>query len=133
MRVLVRVLPLLLLIATVPAKAMQLHWSSGSTNLVAVADTQAVLIVQADSAEAALPNSWHLQWTADTLGVRFSPFSSSQACLVDTAKVDSIAMPSTPADSAANEITAYFCSSGSNNASTAYFLVDLSAISHGKM
>lgn len=41
--------------------------------------------------------------------------------------------PQTPADSAANQITAYFCSSGSNNAALAYFLVDLPAGGHGKM
>lgn len=123
-------LPLLIFFAH-PARAIQLRWSNGATDLTVSENTQAVLVVQADSAEATLPNSWRLKWTADSLGVQYSPFE--QACLVDTAKVDSIAPPSTPADSAANQITAYFCSSGSSNAATAYFLADLSSGGHGKM
>jgi hypothetical protein len=74
-----------------------------------------------------------LRWSADSLRVHFSPFDPNSACLVDTAKVDSIAAPLTPADSAANVITAQFCSSGSNNAGAAYFLVDLPGTGHGKL
>jgi hypothetical protein len=125
-----RVAVLLLLISQ-PSSAIQLKWSTGATDLTVSQNTQAMLIVQADSVEGALPNSWRLQWTADSLGVQFSPFE--QACLVDTAKVDSIAPPSTPADSAANQITAFFCSSGSSNAATAYFLADLPAGGRGKL
>lgn len=111
--------------------ALQLRWSTGSTDLTVSQNTQAVLVVQADSSEVTLPNWWRLQWTADSLGVQFSSFE--QACLGDTAKVDSIAPPSTPADSAANQITAWFCSSGSSNAATAYFLADLPAGGRGRM
>ena len=122
---------MLLLFVPSPARATQLHWSGGATDLTVSQNTQAVLVFQADSAEVTLPNSWRLQWAADSLGLQFSPFE--QACLVDTAKVDSIAPPPTPADSAASIITAYFCSSGSSNAATAYFLADLPAGGHGKM
>ena len=55
------------------------------------------------------------------------------ACLVDTAKVSSLDPPLTPADSAANQITAHFCSAGSSNASVAYFVVDILAGGMGKM
>lgn len=122
---------LLIALVTVPANAIQLRWSTGSTDLTIWQDTQAMLIVQADSSEGALPNSWRLQWTADSLGLQFSPFEL--ACLVDTAKVDSVAGPATPADSAANQVTAFFCSSGGDNATTAYYLVDLPAGGHGKL
>jgi hypothetical protein len=115
------------------AHAIQLFWAGGSTDLTVSQNTQAVLVVQADSGEVTLPNMWRLQWTADSLGVQFSAFDPNQACLVDTAKVDSIVPPQTPADSAANQIKAYFCSSGSSNAATAYFLADLVAGSYGKM
>ena len=127
--------PFLLLMLVLPrfAHALQLHWAGGATDLTVFQNTQAILVVQADSAEVALPNSWRLQWTAYSLGVQFSTFDLNQACLVDTAKVDSIAPPSTPADSAANQITAYFCSSGSSNATTAYFLAELPAAGHGKL
>jgi hypothetical protein len=126
-----RFLVLALLLAPAVAHAIQLHWADGSTELTISQNTQAVLIIQADSVEISLPNSWRLQWMADSLGVQFSPFE--QACLVDTAKVDSIAPPSTPADIAANQITAFFCSSGSSNAASAYFLMDLPVGGHGKM
>lgn len=116
-----------------PALAIQLHWAGGATDITVSQNTQAVLIVQADSAEVTLPNSWRLQWAADSLGVQFSAFDAYQACLTDTAKVDSIAPPTTPADSTANQLTAYFCSSGSNSAATAYYVADLTAGSHGKM
>lgn len=115
------------------AGAIQLHWSGGATDLTVSSNTQVVLVVQADSAEATLPNTWRLQWTTDSLQIQFSAFDPNQACQVDTAKADSIAPPSTPADSAANQITAYFCSSGTQSAATAYFLADLIAGSHGKM
>ncbi len=116
-----------------PARAIQMRWSTGATDLTVPQNMQAVLVVQADSTEGTLPDTWRLQWTADSLGVQFSAFDPSSACLVDTAKVDSIAGPQTPADSAANQITAYFCSSGSNNAAIAYFLADLPGGGHGKM
>jgi hypothetical protein len=115
------------------AHAIQLHWAGGATDITVSSNTQAVLVVQADSAEATLPNTWRLQWTADSLQVQFSAFDPNSACLVDTAKVDSIIPPSTPADSAANQVTALFCSSGSQNAATAYFLADLPADGHGKL
>ena len=130
-------LHVLLLVVTllVPAsaRAIQLRWNTGSTDLTVSENTRAVLLVQADSAEVTLPNSWRLQWTADSLDIQFSAFDPNSACLVDTAKVDSIAPPSTPADSAANQITAWLCSSGNSNAASAYFLVDLPAGGHGKM
>lgn len=115
------------------ARGIQLRWSTGSTDLTASQDTQAVLVIQADSAEVTLPNSWRLQWTADSLGLRFTAFDPSSACLADTAKADSIAPPSTPADSTANLITAWYCSSGSTNASVAFFLANVPGGGHGKM
>jgi hypothetical protein len=122
-----------LLLVPQTSSAIQLHWGGGAADLTVSQNTQAVLVVQADSAEVTLPNSWRLQWAADSLGVQFSAFDENYACLVDTAKVDSIVPPQTPADSSANQITAYFCSSGSNSASNAYFLADLPAGGHGKM
>lgn len=125
---------LFMLMSLIPqsAFALQLHWSSGATDLSFLSATRCTLVVQADSAEAALPNSWRLQWAADTSDVQF-PAVGSLACLADTAKVDSIVPPSTPADSAVNLTTAYFCSSGSSNATVAYFLADLPGTSHGRM
>ena len=116
-----------------PVRAIQLRWSTGATDLTVSENTQAVLIVQADSAEATLPNSWRLLWTADTSLVQISAADSSTACSTDTARVYEVDPPSTPADSAANQVTAHFCSSGSAAAPTAYFLVDLVGDTHGKL
>lgn len=115
------------------ARGIQLRWSTGATDLTVSQHVQAVLVIQADSAEVTLPNSWRLQWTADSLGLQFAAFDPGTACLADTAKVDSLAPPSTPADSAANLITAWFCSSGNTNASIAYFLANLPGDGHGKL
>src|SRR5262245_46028674 len=112
--------------------ALRLHWSSGSTDLTVAENNRAPLVVQADSAET-LPPSWVLNWTADSSGIRFVALDSLLACLADTAKVDSIWGPSTPADSAANRTTAHFCSAGSGSASIAYFVLDLVGGSKGRL
>lgn len=101
-------------LAAVPlnAQAIQLHWGDGSTGIVVSQDSRVLLVVRADSAEQVLPATWKLIWTADSSGVRFTAVDSLVACDVDTAKVSSIDPPSTPADSAANEVTAHLCSAG---------------------
>lgn len=116
-----------------PSTAIQLLWSSGSTELSVPVNSRVTLIVQADSAESVLPDSWRLQWTADSSGITFVAPESTYACLADTAKVASIDPPLTPADSAANLITAHFCSYGQNSASSAIWTLDLVGGSKGKL
>jgi len=116
-----------------PAKAIQLRWSSGSTDLSVPTNSRVALIIQADSSESFLPRSWRLQWTADSSGIAFVAPESAYACLADTAKVASIDPPLTPADSAANLITAHFCSYGQNCASSAIWTLDLVGGSKGKL
>ena len=113
--------------------AIQLRWSSGATDLTVDQATRATLIVIADSTESALPNEWRLLWTADSSGIRFVAPESLLACETDTAKVTAIDPPGSPADSAANLITAHFCSEGVANAPIAYWTVDLVEGSHGKL
>jgi len=112
MRRLSCILIAVLFLAPRSSTAIQVHWLSGATDLTFTTATRETLVVQADSAEGTLPGSWRLQWIADPSGVQFSALDPTLACLADTAKVDSIALPSTPADSAANQTTAYFCSGG---------------------
>lgn len=129
-------LRLVLLLATLipgPAKALQLRWSTGVTDLSVTTNTRVELVVQADSAEATIPGRWKLMWTADSTGISFAALDSAVACETDTARVASITPPTTSADSSANEITAQFCSAGSAVAATAYFLVDLVGGSKGKL
>lgn len=127
---------LMLLAATVnsrPSRAIQLRWSSGSTDLCVPANSRVTLIVHADSTESILPNSWRLQWTADSSGITFAAPESTYACLADTAKVESLDPPLTPADSAANLITAHFCSYGQAAASVAFWTLELVGGSKGKL
>ena len=56
------------------AHALQLRWNTGTTDLTASQATQAVLVAQAESAEATLPDTWTFQWTADSLGLQCSAF-----------------------------------------------------------
>src|SRR5580765_6015934 len=88
------------------ADAIQLHWSTGATDVSVSENTRVMLVVQADSDEVTLPESWRLQWTADSSGLQASAPDSLTACLVDTAKVEAIDPPLTPADSASNQLTA---------------------------
>jgi hypothetical protein len=134
-RVRIPLVAVLLLLSLIPqpSKAIQVRWSNGTTDLNVTENTRAVLLVQADSAEVTLPPQWRLLWTADSSGVQFAALDSAMACLTDTARVFEVDPPSTPADSAANEITMRLCSAGSAMASTAYFLVDIIGGSQGKL
>lgn len=113
--------------------ALRLYWSGGATNLVVSQNTRATLIVQADSAEATLPSEWRLLWTADSLGIEFVAPESLMACVTDTAKISAIEPPSTPADSAANLLTAHFCSDEIAVAPIAYWSLDLAGGGRGKL
>jgi hypothetical protein len=125
--------PAIALLVPASAMAIQLRWSTGATDLTVTEDARAVLLVQANSAEARLPPTWRLLWTADSSGIQFAALDSATACLTDTARVFEVDPPSTPADSAANEITTRLCSAGSEMASSAYFLVDIIGGSQGKL
>jgi hypothetical protein len=115
------------------SRAIQLRWSSGATDTSFIANQRCMLIVQADSAEVSLPGSWRLIWTADSSRIQIAAVDSLVACQTDTAEVSGIDPPSTPADSAAGQVTAHLCSAGEPMASTAYFLLELVGGSHGKL
>jgi hypothetical protein len=51
----------LLLLVPQTSSALQLYWAGGGTDLTVSENTQAILVVQADSTEVRLPNSWRLQ------------------------------------------------------------------------
>lgn len=125
---------LVVLAMSVPgtSSAISLRWSSGSTDFTFVAATRCTLVVQADSTAVRLPSEWRLLWVADSAAVQFVPVDSLDACATDEAQVSAIDGPSTTADSAANLITARFCSSGEDPAIMALQVVDLPAGGYGK-
>jgi hypothetical protein len=70
---------------------------------------------------------------ADSSSIQFVAMDSLGACLLDKAQVSRIEGPTTAADSAANQITAQFCSDGSDAATVAQQVVDLPAGGYGKL
>ncbi len=124
---------LLLLLFPTAASAIQLHWSTGADTLTFASATRCTLVVQADSSEGRLPTGWRLLWLADSSGVNFLAADSLAACQADTARVSTIDPPSTPADSAAHQTTASFCSAGSTAATTACFVLDQPGGSRGRL
>jgi len=123
----------MLMLVACPSSAIQLQWNSGSPNLTFTSATRCTLIVRADSAEVRLPSEWRLLWIADSSLVQFVAVDSLDACLLDEAQVSRIEGSATAADSAANLITAHFCSAGSNPALAAQYILDLSAGGHGNL
>ncbi|HET7226185.1 MAG TPA: FlgD immunoglobulin-like domain containing protein [Candidatus Eisenbacteria bacterium] len=115
------------------AHALQLRWSTGGIDTSFSENVRAILVVEADSAGTTLPPLWTLQWIADSSGVQAEAQDSILACLGDTARVDTIQGPATPADSAANLVTAHFCSGGSSTAASAYYVLDLLGGSRGRL
>jgi hypothetical protein len=115
------------------SSAIQLHWSSGADTLTFIEAVRCTLLVQADPAEGRLPAEWRLLWVADTSAIQFIALDPAVACAEDAAQVSAIDLPVTPADSAANLITAHFCSAESNLASVAQQVLDLPAGGHGKL
>ena len=113
------------------AFALQLYWTSGSTNLNFTGATRCTLVVEATPA-AILPSEWRLLWVADSSAVEFVPMDSVGACLLEEAQASRIHGPATSADSAANQITALFCSDGNGEATVAWQVVDLSAGGRGR-
>jgi hypothetical protein len=113
--------------------ALQLRWSTGATNLSFSAATRCTLVVEADSAEAVLPGEWRLLWLADSSGISLVAMDSSAACQGTTAQISAIELPATTADSAANQITARFCSAGQDRATEARWLLDQPGGSTGRL
>lgn len=126
--------PLLaMLIVPSTSSALQLRWSTGSTDLAFTSATRCTLVAQADSAEAVLPGEWRLLWLADSSGINLVAVDSSTACQAAGAQVSTIEPPVTAADSAAHQITARFCSTGEDWAIEARFILDQPGGSKGRL
>lgn len=123
---------ILMLLAPHTSSALQLRWSTGSTELGFTSATRCTLVVRADSAESRLPAEWRLLWVADSSSIQFVAMDSLEACVLDEAQVSRIEGPATAADSAANQITAHFCSDAAS-ATVAQQVVDLPAGGRGKL
>lgn len=113
------------------ASSLQLHWNSGLTDLTFSEAKCCTLVVQADVAEGRLPPEWRLVWAADSAGVSPVPLPPEASCQ-QVAEIQSISAPTTPTEIAANIMTARFCSSEGEMATTARFVLDLEGGKKGK-
>jgi len=125
-------LALVLLLTPGVSQAIQLHWSTGADTLTFTEATRCMLVVQADSAEVALPPEWRLLWAGDSTEVTVVALDSVEVCAEDTAQVHAVDGPSTPADSTAHRVTAHFCSGGSAASARATYVLDLPGWGRGK-
>ena len=122
---------LLVLMLLVPhtSSALQLRWSTGSTELSFTSATRCTLVVQADASEGRLPAEWRLLWVADSCDIQPLP----RACEEHIAQITSVTSPTNLAELAENRVDAQFCSSGSGAASTAWFVFDVPPSGRGKL
>ncbi len=131
-----RRIPCLLTLALglIPAssRAIQLHWSSGATNLNVTTAVRCTLVVEADTQEQRLPAEWQLLWVTNGTLVQPIALGSQAACGDPTAQVSEFDLPTTAADSAANRTTAHFCSTHGLAASSGWYLIDLAGDSREK-
>lgn len=114
------------------ASAIQLRWSSGSSELDFTATTRCTLVVQAADAEQHLPKDWRLLCVADTSGIEPIPMPAPDSCGLGIAELASLIHPTNNLDVLANQLTAHFCSLGSGRVYLARYYLDLPAGSHGK-
>lgn len=122
----------LLVLSLVPctSSALQLRWSSGADTLSFASATRCTLVVEADSAEGALPGEWRLQWVAnDVPNLVIVPDTTFATATV--AQAVSV-LPPTAAETDANVTTCNFRLTGSPTITAARYLLDLPAGSSGK-
>jgi predicted GH43/DUF377 family glycosyl hydrolase len=122
----------MLLLAPRPSSAIQLHWSSGRTDLSTTSAVRCTLVVQADPSEGRLPSEWRLLWAADSCDVQPIPLPPHATCGEDVAEISDVSGPSDAAEVAANVTNVRFCSAGDTPASTAFFVLDLACGSRAR-
>jgi len=124
---------LVALLAPTSSEALQLHWSNGTDTLSFAQTSRCVLVLQADQGEPSLPAEWRLLWVADSAGVRGAAMDSATYCGADSALVFALSPAATSDDSASRVVTAHFCSAGGAAARTAYYILDQSGGSAGRL
>src|SRR5262245_27319462 len=120
-----------LLAALIPAgsQAVQLHWSSGASNLNFTVATRCTLVVETAPSELFLPSEWQLLWTTRNCG--------TLQVVLDTASTDSsLAHLSdigfgSHAEASAHVATAGFYADTPGFVTRAQYVLDLPAGSHG--
>jgi hypothetical protein len=113
-----------LLLVPTAAFAIQLRWSSGTDTLTSTEAIRCTLLVNPSGEEQALPAEWTLTWVADGVSPVFV-VPDPPMCTSETAHVFAIDHPGTAADSAANLLTAHFCSVSSGIGVAAVMILDL--------
>jgi hypothetical protein len=123
---------LMLMLVAGPSSAIQLRWSTGTTDLTFTSATRCTLIVQADATQQQLPGNWGLLWVTDGCDIRPLALDARAACEADIAQVAGVEAPTLPADMAGNVTTAHFCSAGGVGPAAQY-VFDLPAAARGRL
>jgi hypothetical protein len=133
MRTLIRLLILGALFMPLSANALQLRWSTGTTELTFESARLCTLVVEAGDTLGHMPYEWRVLWATEGCPLRPVTTSPQFAAEDSTARVCGVQWPSSIADVAANQATAHFCSDGSAPASTAILVFDIPGGCRGKL
>lgn len=120
----------LLLVWTNTAAAIELHWSSGASDLTFTSAVRCTLVIAADTGDV-LPSAWQLAW-AGTEPVSFVSVDSSSACGQSYAHSEHFDGPETAVDTLSQMYRGYFCSNDPTQTPSARVIMDLPADSRGK-
>lgn len=110
-----------------PVHGLELSWSSGGPAIGFTTASRCTLLLNASTAEGALPSEWRLQWATDSCDVQILAPSPASACGDGVADVALIEPPASSADSASHMPTARFCSATAGAGTTARYMFDLPA------
>src|SRR5881397_2241814 len=103
------------------APLLQLHWSSGASDLSFTSARRCTLVVQADLGEMHLPVDWQLVWVTNGCEIRPIAYDSLVACGGLTEQVRRLDDPADAIESVGNQTTAHFCSAGGGTAAQVAF------------
>lgn len=117
---------LLFFLAAMPhaTQAIQLRWSTGTTNISVSTARRCTLMVSTGASEP-LPSQWELQWVARTADSRSLRISAENTTVADTARVLSYTSPGSLVEKLANQAGANLDYSGSTTPHVARYLVDV--------
>ena len=115
------------------AVAIQLGWSTGTSDIEFSASVRCTLIVQASDLEGRVPRDFRLLWVTDTSGIVPVQLAGPDTCGLGLAQMATLSNPSGALELASNQLTATFCSLGSGLVYIARYVLDLPEGSKGTL
>jgi hypothetical protein len=117
---------ILMLLVPVAASALQIRWSSGTSDLRLETATRCTLLV-ASGDGSPLPAEWRLVWATESnalppLLVQTEPLGGT-----DTARVCTVDLATSSLQALAHDLTVTFCSAGTTTGAFARYAFDIPA------